>query len=307
MAGVSPLSWKYRVPGKKVQMMAEQQRRVWFVTGSSSGFGRAVSEAVLDHGDRLVATARHVDGIGALVSRGGERALALPLDVTDTTAAKQAVNEAMTRFGRVDVVVNNAGYGHVGAIEELTEAELRQQIEVDFFGVVNVTRAALPHLRKQRSGHFVQMSSLNGVEPLPGGAFYTAAKFAVEGFSEALAGEVAHLGIKVTIVEPAPFRTRFLSGESAKWARPIDDYDASVGQVRRTLEQMDGKQPGDPARAARAIIQAVEAEDPPLRLPLGQMALDHIRAALDAEAKELEIWAHLSSTTDFQHTGATPR
>jgi NAD(P)-dependent dehydrogenase (short-subunit alcohol dehydrogenase family) len=285
--------------------MAEQRRkqRIWFVTGSSSGFGRAVSEAVLAHGDRLVATARDVDDIRALVDRAGERALALRLDVTDATAAKEAVDEAVAHFGRLDVVFNNAGYGHVGAIEELTEEELRQQVEVDFFGVVNVTRAALPHLRKQCSGHFVQMSSLNGIEPLPGGAFYTAAKFAVRGFSESLAGEVAHLGIKVTIVEPEPFRTRFLSGESAKWARPMDDYDASVGQVRRTLKQLDGKQPGDPARAARAIIAAVEAENPPLRLPLGQMALDHIRAALDAEARELETWAHLSATTGFQHAG----
>lgn len=167
--------------------MAEQQRkqRVWFVTGSSSGFGRALSEAVLDHGDRLVATARQVDDIRALTNRGHERALALPLDVTSATAANVAVNEAVEYFGRLDVVFNNAGYGHVGAVEELSEKELRQQVEVDFFGVVNVTRAALPHMRKQRSGHFLQMSSLNGIEPLPGGAFYTAAKFAVKGFSPA--------------------------------------------------------------------------------------------------------------------------
>lgn len=284
--------------------MAEQRRkqRVWFVTGSSSGFGRALSEAVLNHGDRLVATARHVDDIRALTSQGGEHALALPLDVTAATAAKEAVSAAVAHFGRLDVVFNNAGYGHVGAIEELSEDELRQQVEVDFFGVVNVTRAALPHMRKQRSGHFVQMSSLNGIEPLPGGAFYAAAKFAVRGFSESLAGEVGPLGIKVTIVEPAPFRTRFLGDESAKWARPMGDYHASVGQVRRTLKQMDGKQPGDPARAAQAIIEVVEAENPPLRLPLGQIALDRIRMALDAEAKELEAWAHLSATTDFQHT-----
>jgi NAD(P)-dependent dehydrogenase (short-subunit alcohol dehydrogenase family) len=287
--------------------MAEQRqkKRVWFVTGSSSGFGRAVSEAVLDHGDRLVATARDVDDIRDLVRRGGERALALPLDVTGAAAAKDAVNETVAHFGRVDVIFNNAGYGHVGAVEELTEEELRRQVEVDFFGVVNVTRAALPHMRKQRSGHFVQMSSLNGVEPLPGGAFYAAAKFAVKGFSESLAGEVAPLGIKVTILEPEPFRTRFLSSESVKWARPMDDYDVSVGNVRRTLRQMDGKQPGDPARAARAIIQAVEGENPPLRLPLGRMALDHIRAALDAEAKELEAWADLSATTDFPQGQAT--
>lgn len=287
--------------------MAHQKRqpRVWFVTGSSSGFGQAVSKAVLAHGDLLVATAREVDDIKALTHRGGKSVLALPLDVADAAAAKKAIDDAVAHFGRVDVVFNNAGYGHVGAVEEFTEEELRQQVEVDFFGVLNVTRAALPHMRKRRSGHFIQMSSLNGVEPLPGGAFYTAAKFAVKGFSESLAGEVAPLGIKVTILEPEPFRTRFLSGEFAKWARPIGDYDASVGKVRRTLKEMDGKQPGDPARAAQAIIQAVEAENPPLRLPLGQMALDHIRAALDAEASELETWAHLSATTDFQYRHAS--
>ncbi|MDG4884010.1 oxidoreductase [Mesorhizobium sp. WSM4884] len=286
--------------------MVDQHRkqRVWFVTGASSGFGRAVSEAVLDRGDRLVATARHVDAIRGFARRGGDRALALPLDVTSATAAKETVDEAVAHFGRLDVIFNNAGYGHVGAIEELTEEELRQQVEVDFFGVVNVTRAALPHLRRLRSGHFVQMSSLNGVEPLPGGAFYSAAKFAVEGFSEALAGEVAHLGIKVIIVEPAPFRTRFLSGESARWSRPMGDYEASVGQVRQTLKQMDGNQPGDPARAAQAIIEVVEAENPPLRLPLGQIAVDHIRAALDAEARELDAWAHVSTSVDFPRANA---
>jgi NAD(P)-dependent dehydrogenase (short-subunit alcohol dehydrogenase family) len=279
--------------------------RVWFVTGSSSGFGQAVSQAVLNHGDCLVATARDVDAIRSLENRGGERVLALPLDVTDAAAAKDTVAEAVAHFGRLDVVFNNAGYGHVGAVEELTDKELRQQIEVDFFGVVNVTRAALPHMRRQRSGHFVQMSSLNGVEPLPGGSFYTAAKFAVEGFSQSLAAEVAHLGIKVTIVEPAPFRTRFLSVESAKWSPPMEEYDASVGKARRMLKQMDGKQPGDPVRAAEAIIQAIEAEKPPLRLALGQMALDHIRAALDAEATELDAWAHLSAATDFPQSHAS--
>jgi NAD(P)-dependent dehydrogenase (short-subunit alcohol dehydrogenase family) len=283
--------------------MAEREprieERVWFVTGASSGFGRAVCEAVLEHGDRLVATARHVDAIHALVVQGGQRALALPLDVTDAAAARKAMDKTIAHFGRIDVVFNNAGYGHVGATEELTDEELRQQVDVDFFGVANVTRAALPHMRRQRSGHLVQMSSLNGLEGLPGGAFYAASKFAVEGFSESLASEVAHLGIRVTIVEPAPFRTRFLSDRSAKWSQPIEDYAESVGKVRKMLKGMDGKQPGDPVRAARAIIHVVETQHPPLRLPLGQMAVDHIRAALDAEARELAAWAQLGATTDF--------
>jgi NAD(P)-dependent dehydrogenase (short-subunit alcohol dehydrogenase family) len=287
-------------------MMAETQR-VWLVTGASSGFGRAVSQAVLESGGRLVATARKTDAISALVDEGGERTLALPLDVTDAAAAKSVVDKTVMHFGRIDVVFNNAGYGHVGAVEELSDKELRQQVEVVFFGVVNVTRAALPQMRKQRSGHLVQMSSLNGVEGLAGGAFYAASKFAVEGFSESLASEVAHLGIKVTIVEPAPFRTRFLDAKSTKWSAPIEDYADSVGKVRQMLKQMDGKQPGDPARAAQAILRAVEAKKPPLRLPLGQMAIDHVRAALEAETRELDTWVHLSASADFPQADQRPR
>jgi NAD(P)-dependent dehydrogenase (short-subunit alcohol dehydrogenase family) len=280
------------------------QPRVWFVTGASSGFGRAISNAVLQHGGRLVATARDPDSVRSLVAQGGDQALALQLDVTDATTAKTAIDKAVARFGRIDVVVNNAGYGHVGAIEECTEEELRRQVEVDFFGVVNVTRAALPQMRRQRSGHFVQMSSLNGVEGLAGGGFYAASKFAVEGFSESLASEVAHLGIKVTIVEAAPFRTRFLSDQSTKRSRPMAAYADSVGKVRQMLTAMDAKQPGDPDRAARAIIQAVEAKNPPLRLPLGKMAIEHIRATLDAESRELDAWAQVSAATDFPHPAA---
>jgi NAD(P)-dependent dehydrogenase (short-subunit alcohol dehydrogenase family) len=159
-------------------------------------------------------------------------------------------------------------------------------------------------MRRQRSGHFVQMSSLNGVEGLAGGGFYAASKFAVEGFSESLASEVAHLGIKVTIVEAAPFRTRFLSDQSTKRSRPMAAYADSVGKVRQMLTAMDGKQPGDPDRAARAIIQAVEAKTPPLRLPLGKMAIEHIRATLDAESRELDAWAQVSAATDFPHPSA---
>ena len=290
--------------------MAEREQtlkdRVWFVTGASSGFGEAVSESVLQHGGRLAAMARHVDALRSLADLGGDRVLTLPLDVTDAAAAKKAIDRTVEHFGSIDVVFNNAGYGHVGAIEELTDKEFRQQVEVDFFGVVNVTRAALPHMRRQRSGHLVQMSSLNGVEGLPGGGFYTASKFAVEGFSESLASEVAHLGIRVTIVEPAPFRTRFLDDSSAKWSPPMKDYAESVGKVRQSLKAMDGKQPGDPRRAAKAILQAVEAKNPPLRLALGQMAVDHIRAALAAESKELDAWAHLSASADFPRHVSRP-
>jgi NAD(P)-dependent dehydrogenase (short-subunit alcohol dehydrogenase family) len=278
---------------------ARQTDRVWFVTGASRGFGWAIGRAVLDRGHRLVAATRTPDAVQELVQTQPERALAIALDVTDAAACRAAFSDAVARFGQVDVVVNNAGYGHVGAVEELSDAELRAQLDVNLFGVINVTRAALPHLRRQRSGHFVQMSSLNGVEGLAGAGYYAASKFAIEGLSESLADEVASLGIRVTIVEPGPHRTRFASAPSAPRARPISDYAGSVGKTREILNELDGNQPGDPARAADAILRAVESDDPPLRLPLGQMALDNIRARLDAQLRELEAWAQLSAGSDF--------
>jgi NAD(P)-dependent dehydrogenase (short-subunit alcohol dehydrogenase family) len=273
--------------------------RVWFVTGASSGFGRAVSETVLRHGDRLVATGRDPGAIQDLADRHPGQAHVLRLDVTDAEAARAAIDDAVARFGRVDVVLNNAGYGHIGAVEELTDAEWRRQFEVNLFGVINVTRAALPRMREQRSGHLVQMSSLNGIEGLVGGAYYAASKFAIEGFSESLADEVAHLGIAVTIVEPGPHRTRFLDSRSARSAKPMPDYADSVGQVREAMAQLDGGQPGDPVRAAEAIHRAVAADKPPRRLPLGQVALDGIRAKLNAQLLELDAWAELSASSDF--------
>ena len=195
--------------------------------------------------------------------------------------------------------MNNAGYGQIGAVEELSEDELRRQFEVNLFGVLNVTRAALPVMRRQRSGHLVQMSSLNGVEGMVGGGSDCAGKFALEGLSESLAGEVAHLGIKVTIVEPGPHRTGFAGPESIRMADPIDDYSESVGRAREAVADLDGNQPGDPERAALAIVAAVDADEPPLRLPLGQMALDGIRAKLDSRLRELERWESLSASTDL--------
>ena len=284
---------------------AHSAERVWFITGASSGFGHAVSRAVLQRGERVVATGRELDELGALVAEFSGRALALRLDVTNAAAARETVNQAVRHFGRLDVVFNNAGYGQVGAVEELTDEELRRQLDVNLLGVIHVTRAALPHFRNERRGHFVQMSSLNGIEGLPGGACYTASKFAVEGFSESLAAEVAPLGIHVTIVEPGPFRTRFLD-TSARWAKPIPDYADSVGKAREMLRQLNGKQPGDPARAARAILGAVDADKPPLRLPLGRMAFEHIRARFGARLAELDTAAELGMATDFPTEGASP-
>ena len=271
-----------------------QPDRTWLVTGASRGFGRALSEAVIARGERLVATAR-----GADFPRDFERehpdALAVPLDVTDPEQARAAVEQAVARFGRLDVVVNNAGYGHFGAIEELSEDALRRQFEVNVFGLLNVTRAALPVMRRQRSGHLVQMSSLNGIVGMAGGGYYCGTKFAVEGLSESLAAEVAPLGIKVTIVEPGPHRTGFAGPGSARIADPIDDYADSVGRAREAFAEMDGNQPGDPEAAAQAIVDAVDAGDPPLRLPLGRIALDDIRAKLTGQLDELERWERLGA------------
>ena len=277
----------------------DAQGRIWFVTGASSGFGRAVGRSVLASGGRLVATARDLAQLEASFDSAVSEAYVIPLDVTDAAAAVDAIRATVERFGRLDVVFNNAGYGHVGAVEELTDEEWRRQLEVNLFGVINVTRAALPHMRKQRSGHLIQMSSLNGVEPLVGGAYYSASKFAIEGFSEALAGEVAHLGIKVTIVEPGPARTRFLKEGSVKWARPIADYAESVGKTRGMLQELDGKQPIDPERAARALVEAVEKGRAPLRLPLGSLAVERIRGDLDARRAQLDDWSAFASRADF--------
>jgi NAD(P)-dependent dehydrogenase (short-subunit alcohol dehydrogenase family) len=276
----------------------DNQGRVWLVTGASRGFGRAISEALLSRGDQVVATGRGTDFIDSF-GRVHPEALALRLDVTDPGAARAAVDDAVARFGRLDVVVNNAGYGHFGAIEELTEEELRRQLEVNLFGVVNVTRAVLPQMRRQRAGHIVQMSSLQGIEAMVGGGYYCASKFAVEGLSESLAGEVEHLGIKVTIVEPGPHRTEFASSQSAEVGEAIDDYAESVGEARKAFADMDGNQPGNPERAATAIIEAVENDDPPLRLPLGQLALENIRAKLETQLEELERWSAIGASTDL--------
>jgi NAD(P)-dependent dehydrogenase (short-subunit alcohol dehydrogenase family) len=272
--------------------------RVWFITGTSSGLGRALAEAALDRGSRVVATARQTERIADLEQRFGDRAITLPLDVTDADQARTAIDAAVRAFGRIDVVVNNAGYGALGALEELSDEELHSQFETNVFGALNVTRAALPQLRRQRSGHIVQLSSLSGVVPNAGEGAYAGSKSALEGLSESLAKEVAHLGIRVTIVEPGPFRTDF-AGRSLQKADPIDDYADSVGATRELIAELDGNQPNDPVRGAEAIIGAIESPNPPLRLPLGEDAIEAIRAKLDQQRDELEAWAEVGAATAF--------
>lgn len=257
--------------------------RRWLITGASSGFGRAIAEAALATGDEVVATARNpaVDGV-------------IRLDVTDP----DQVTAAVERAGPVDVLVNNAGHGLLGAAEELTDAQLRAVLETNLWGAVAMTRAVLPQMRARRRGHIVQMSSVGGVVANPGHAAYGMSKFALEGFSEALAGEVAPLGIRVTLVEPGPFRTDF-AGRSMTFADPIADYDDTpAGALRTRFRDQHGVQPGDPARAAAAIVATVNAEGAPLRLPLGAAAVTRIRAKLQAQLADLDVVEELALATD---------
>lgn len=272
--------------------------KVWFVTGTSTGLGRALAEEVIADGDRLVATARDAGTLDDLVAQAPDRVRALPLDVTDPTAVRLAVDTALKDFGRIDVLVNNAGYALRGALEELSETELRRQFDTNVFGALDVTRAVLPAMRAQRSGCIVQMSSVGGVLATLGGTAYAGTKFALEGLSEGLAAEVAHLGIHVLIVEPGPFRTDF-TGRSVRWADPIDDYRSVLDPAKQQFLAMHGTQPGDPARAARAVITATRMEKPPLRLPLGANAIDRIRERLQLRLREVDEVEALGRPTDF--------
>ncbi|WP_435156462.1 oxidoreductase [Amycolatopsis sacchari] len=273
--------------------------RTWLITGASRGFGRSLTEAVLEAGDSVVATARRPEQLADLVARYGERIRAVTLDVTDAGAARGAVKEAVSAFGGLDVVVNNAGYANSAAIEEMAEDDFRTQIETNLFGVVHVTRAALPVFREQRSGTFVQFSSIGGrVGGTPGMGAYQTAKFAVEGFSEVLASEVAPFGVRVIIVEPGAFRTDWQGSSMTR--HPVGpDYEETVGAIHRYREEQDGKQPGDPVRGAKAVLEAVGAQNPPRRLILGGAAVESALESARERSAEAEQWAELSRSADF--------
>ena len=273
--------------------------KTWLITGSSRGFGRELATAVLRGGDNVVATARRPEQLTDLIDTYGDRVRTVALDVTDAAAARDAVATAVEEFGGLDVVVNNAGYANSVPIEEMADDDFRQQVDANFFGVVNVTRAALPILREQRSGCFVQFSSVGGrVGGTPGLSAYQAAKFAVEGFSEVLAAEVRPFGVKVLIVEPGAFRTDW-QGSSMQRSSVGPDYEATVGTMNRYREDSDGTQPGDPARAARIIMDVVAAEDAPLRLLLGAGAVAMAEKSSRERAAEALAWADVSRSADF--------
>jgi NAD(P)-dependent dehydrogenase (short-subunit alcohol dehydrogenase family) len=272
--------------------------RVWLVTGASSGFGRAVSEAAVESGDVVVATARRPAALEELVAARPDRVEALPLDVTDSAAVTAVVADVQARYGRIDVLVNNAGRGQVGAAEETTDAELRALFDLHVFGPAAMVRAVLPGMRARGTGTIVQMSSFGGQVAYPGFSAYCATKFALEGYSEALAAEVAPLGIRVVVVEPGAFRTGF-SGPSLVQSARIADYDATVGTTREMITGIDGVQPGDPAKAAAAILRALDAERPPFRLPLGDDAVDGILGHLESVGAEVREWESVARATAF--------
>ncbi|WP_201314100.1 oxidoreductase [Dyella sp. EPa41] len=274
--------------------------QVWLITGSSRGFGKALAEAVLAAGHRLVATARQPAQLETLVTRYGDQVRTVALDVTDATAAHAAVQAAVDAFGRLDVVVNNAGYGNLATIEEGSDADFRAQLETNFFGTVNVTRAALPILRRQRAGHIIQFSSIGGRIGVPGLAAYQSAKWAVEGFSEVLAKEVAAFGVKVTLVEPGGFRTDW-GGPSMTVFEPAADseYNAVLAPMFAARQSYVGNESGDPSKAAQAILTIANDPQPPLRLLLGSDAVYLAEQQLAKIAAEDAKWRTLSLSTDF--------
>ncbi|WP_229796320.1 oxidoreductase [Saccharothrix coeruleofusca] len=272
---------------------------VWFITGCSTGLGRALATAVLDRGWRAAVTARDPRAVEDLVAAHGDRALALPLDVTDATRVDGAVRRAEDAFGRIDVLVNNAGYGYLAAVEEGEDEQVRALFDANFFGLVDTTKAVLPGMRARRCGHVVNISSLGGLVAFGATGYYHATKFAVEGLSESLAAEVAPLGIRVTIVEPGAFRTNWSGPSMRQSATRIDDYEGTAGARRAATLATYGSQPGDPARAAEAIITAVGADEPPLRLLLGGAALGVAEARLDSLRTAFDAWRDLTVSADF--------
>lgn len=274
-------------------------KKVWFITGCSTGFGRELAKQVLAAGYQAVVASRNTADVLDIVDDYLETSMAVQLDVTNLEHIRAAVEQAYKRFGRIDVLVNNAGIGYFGAIEESEDEDVRSMFEINFFGLANVTKAILPLMRQQRSGHILNISSIGGLIGYPGVGFYNATKFAVFGYSEALAKETAYLGIHVTVVAPSGFRTDW-AGRSAKNSPVvIDDYATTAGANKNNIRNSSGKQAGDPVRAAAAMIKVVESSNPPLHLLLGSAALRNARVKLEEMKKDFDTWADTSAGADF--------
>lgn len=275
--------------------------KVWFITGVSSGFGKELAKAVIEKGDYVVATFRKAEQASLFSQQYDGKGIGVIMDVTNAEQIRSAIQEALQKFDRIDVLVNNAGYGTIGAIEEFSMEEIRQQMETNFFGAVAVTKEMLPLMREQASGHIVQISSQSGFRASGGFGVYNASKFALEGFSEALAQEVAPFGIKVTIVEPGPFRTEFLAGSMQLPQKRLEVYNKTpVGQMYTYMERMNGKQEGDPVKGAQAIVDYVYSAKENLRLPLGKATIQGIRAKLAAVEKDIAANESIAVSTVFE-------
>ncbi len=273
--------------------------KVWLITGCSTGFGRALAEAVLKKGDHLLATAREPEQLCALIDHYPKIAKAARLDVTLSQDIQAAVDTAITTFGRIDVLVNNAGHGLIAALEEVSDVDIHQFFETNFFGALRLMRTVLPVMRQQGSGHIVNMSSTAGLVGFAGSSLYCGAKFALEGTSEALAKEVESFGVKVTLIEPGAFRTDFNGRSLAAAEQSIDAYATVSGASLQWFKQMDGKQPGNPTKAAQAIIEAVESPHPPMRLALGTDAMSLIHRKLEWIKTDLDAWQQVTVSTDY--------
>ena len=273
---------------------------VWFITGASRGFGLEIARRALAEGNAVVGTARNPQAVRDALAGAGDRVLALPLDITDEQQVRQAVAAAVERFGRIDVLVNNAGRGLLGAVEEISADEARAIFETNVFGLLSVLRGVLPVMREQRAGRIFNISSIGGFTAAMGWGIYSGTKFAIEGITESLRGEVAPLGIAVTVVEPGYFRTDFLDSSSLhRAAQVIDDYAATVGAIRERTTQTNHAQPGDPTKAAAAIVTLAGVTDPPSRLQLGADALARVDAKLTLVTEEMKQWRDLAMSTGY--------
>jgi NAD(P)-dependent dehydrogenase (short-subunit alcohol dehydrogenase family) len=292
------------MPIERTIFMTEtkSQSRVWFITGCSSGFGRLLAEELLKRGERVIATAREISKVHDLAHNYPYKAHAFCLDVTKPAEITSVAKNAIKCFGHVDVLVNNAGYGVNGAVEEVSEGEFEPMFQTNLYGPIRTTRAFLPHFRERRAGHILNLSSIGGLIGSAGWGLYNTTKFAIEGFSEALAAELKPFGIHVTVIEPGPFRTDFL-GRSCKVAKlELPEYTETAGKAREYSKTQSGKQPGDPQRAVEAVIDAVNSPDPPLHLILGKIALTRFRDKLSQWQHEIAAWETVTNNADFPET-----
>jgi len=276
------------------------KNRIWFITGISSGLGKALAESVMASGDFVIGTFRKQSQVEEFNKKFAVTAHSVLLEITDEKSIERTIDIIISKYGRIDVLVNNAGIGFVGAVEETSMDEVRCVFEANVFGTLKLTQAVLPHMRKEKNGHIVQISSHGGIKAFAGFGIYNASKFALEGFSEALAQEVAQLGIKVALVEPGPFRTKFAGDGLGMAEQVIDDYTETAGAFRTKLKGVDGKQEGDPVKASKAIIDLVNSENASLRLPLGKVALMTIGMKLDSVRTDLEANKEIAESAVYE-------